>query len=199
VRCHHLRRVTPPVGGMIIQRWPGTSATDASEVERMRVLVIAASKHGSTTEIAEAIVETLNERGVEATLRAPEDVDRFDDADAVVLGSAVYAGHWLTSATDVVERLVQTLADRPVWLFSSGPIGDPPKPDEDRVDVAEVMKATKARGHRVFPGKLERRRLGFAERALVLALRAPEGDFRDWDAIRSWASQIAEALQARET
>jgi menaquinone-dependent protoporphyrinogen oxidase len=165
----------------------------------MKALVIAASKHGSTTEIAEVIVGALKERGVEATLRAPEQVDRLDDADAVVLGSAVYAGHWLKSATDLVERLAQTLVDRPVWLFSSGPIGDPPKPDEDPVDVAEVMTATKAQGHRVFPGKLERSRLGFAERAIVLALRAPEGDFRDWDAIRSWATQIAETLQARET
>ena len=33
----------------------------------------------------------------------------------------------------------------------------------------------------MFPGRLEKKRLSFGERAIVLALRAPEGDFRDWD------------------
>lgn len=61
----------------------------------MKVLVIAASKYGSTTEIAEAVVGVLNERGVEATTRAPEEVERLDEFDGVVFGSAVYAGHWL--------------------------------------------------------------------------------------------------------
>jgi menaquinone-dependent protoporphyrinogen oxidase len=38
--------------------------------------------------------------------------------------------------------------------------------------------------------------LGFAEKAIVLALRAPEGDFREWDAVRDWAKDIGVALQA---
>lgn len=162
----------------------------------MRAVVIAASRHGSTTQIAEAIVGVLNDRGVDAAVRAPEEVTRLGDVDAVVLGSAVYAGHWLKPAMDLVDRLAPELSDRAVWLYSSGPIGDPPKPEEDPVDVAEVMDATKAREHRVFAGRLVRRQLSFAEKAIAVALRAPEGDFRDWDAIRSWASQIADALEA---
>ena len=35
--------------------------------------------------------------------------------------------------------------------------------------------------------------LGFGEKAIVLALRAPEGDFRDWDEIRGWAAEVAES------
>jgi menaquinone-dependent protoporphyrinogen oxidase len=67
----------------------------------------------------------------------------------VVLGSAVYAGHWLKPARDLVARCGPALAARPVWLFSSGPVGDPPKPEEDPVDVAEVLAATSAREHRL--------------------------------------------------
>jgi hypothetical protein len=66
------------------------------------------------------------------------------------------------------------LAARPVWLFSSGLIGDPPKPEEDPVDVAEIMQATKAREHRVFAGKLVRKQLNFPDRAIAAALRVPE-------------------------
>lgn len=122
--------------------------------------------------------------------------DALDVYDAVVIGSAVYAGHWLKEARRLAEQ-VAGLDRRPaVWLFSSGPIGDPPKPDEDPVDVTEISDMTGSRGHAVFAGKLDRSTLGFGERAITLALRAPEGDFRDWDAIAAWADRIAEDLGA---
>jgi menaquinone-dependent protoporphyrinogen oxidase len=82
-----------------------------------------------------------------------------------------------------------------VWLFSSGPIGDPPKPEEDPVDVAGILAATRAREHRVFAGKLVRKQLSFGDKAIAVALRVPEGDFRDWAAIKGWAAEIAAALQ----
>jgi menaquinone-dependent protoporphyrinogen oxidase len=162
----------------------------------MRVLVTAATKYGATAEIAQAIAETLGDRGLEATVLAPEQVEGVDGYDAVVLGSAVYAGHWLKPARELIERHAAALAGQPVWLFSSGPVGDPPKPEEDPVDVAELLAATGAREHRVFAGKLVRKQLSFPERAIVSALRVPEGDFRDWTEIRQWAAQIADALGA---
>jgi menaquinone-dependent protoporphyrinogen oxidase len=112
-----------------------------------------------------------------------------------VLGSAVYAGHWLQPARELVDRCGSELAARPVWLFSSGPIGDPPKPEEDPVDVAEITAATRAREHRVFAGKLVKKQLRFPDKAIVSALRVPEGDFRDWAEIRGWAAGIAGALR----
>lgn len=172
----------------------------------MKVLVSAASKHGATSEVAEEIAkelrEALQERGDEGgedaavEVRPPEEVNSVEDYDAVVLGSAVYAGHWLESARELAERHASALSERPTWLFSVGPIGNPPKPEEDPVDVAAILGATKAWGHRVFAGKLDRGKLGFAEKAMVLALRAPEGDFREWEAIRNWARDIGAALQA---
>jgi menaquinone-dependent protoporphyrinogen oxidase len=56
------------------------------------------------------------------------------------------------------------------------------------------MTASQAREHRVFAGRLDRKLLGFGERALVVAVRAPEGDFRDWDAIDRFAGEIVERL-----
>jgi menaquinone-dependent protoporphyrinogen oxidase len=165
----------------------------------MRVLVTAATKYGATAEIAAAIAEVLDEHGLEATVFPPEQVQGVDDYDAVVVGSAVYAGHWLKQARELVERYADVLASRPVWLFSSGPVGDPPKPEEDPVDVAELLTATGAREHRVLAGKLVRRQLSFPDRAIVSALRVPEGDFRDRTEITRWAASIADALQAVES
>jgi menaquinone-dependent protoporphyrinogen oxidase len=160
----------------------------------MRVLVTTASKHGSTDEIGRAIAETLNGKGVETGFLAPEDVISVHRYDAVIMGSAVYAGRWMSSMKKMAQRLAAELAERPVWLFSSGPIGDPPKPEEDPVDVEPMMEATGARGHVIFSGKLDKGVLTFGERAIVAAFKAPEGDFRDWDEIRKWATEIAEDL-----
>lgn len=162
----------------------------------MKVLVSAASKHGATSEISEEIGKILREalEGHNVDVRPPERVSSVEDYDAVVIGSAVYAGHWLKSARELAERHAPALSERSTWLFSSGPIGEPPKPEEDPVDVAPLLEATRARNHRVFAGKLDKGSLGFAEKAIVLALRAPEGDFRDWDDIRHWADGIAREL-----
>jgi menaquinone-dependent protoporphyrinogen oxidase len=161
----------------------------------MRILVSAASKHGSTAEIASRIAGTLRAGLPSVVVDALPAAEVGDTAtyDAVVLGSAVYMGRWLDDARNLAERIAAR-TPRPVWLFSSGPIGDPPKPDEEPVDVDGIVGATHARGHRLFAGRLDRHRLGFGEKAVVMALRVPDGDFRDWDAIDTWSTEIATEL-----
>jgi menaquinone-dependent protoporphyrinogen oxidase len=110
---------------------------------------------------------------------------------AVILGSAVYAGRWLESAREYAARHADVMRTRSVWLFSSGPIGEPPFPPDEPYDVAAVQNLTGARSHRTFPGRLDKQRLSFGERAMVTAMRAPVGDFRDWDAVRGWGEEIA--------
>ncbi|MGA7272052.1 MAG: flavodoxin domain-containing protein [Acidimicrobiia bacterium] len=161
------------------------------------VLVAAASKHGSTAEIAERIGQVLSDRGLNVTVTAPEAVGALDGFRAVVLGSGVYAGHWLKEAKELANRIALFEPAPEVWLFSSGPLGDPPKPEEDPVDVADIEEATSAREHAVFAGKIDKSKLGFGERAIMVAVRAPEGDFRDWDEIAVWAEGIATALTSQ--
>jgi menaquinone-dependent protoporphyrinogen oxidase len=165
----------------------------------VKVLVTAASRYGATAEIADAIGKTLADRGFDVTILSPEDVAALDDYDAVVLGSAVYTGHWLDAARALVTRCSAGLATRPVWLFSSGPVGDPSrrlvqKMGADPVDIPEIRAATEPRQHRVFAGKLDKRRLTLPQRAALLVFRGMEGDFRDWSAIEAWASEIADTL-----
>ena len=86
-----------------------------------------------------------------------------------------------------------------MWLFSSGPVGDPSRKlvqqmGVDPVDVGDILTVTKARGHRMFAGKLDRKNLGFAQRAALMAFRGLEGDFRDWGVVRGWAEGIARDL-----
>jgi menaquinone-dependent protoporphyrinogen oxidase len=160
----------------------------------MNVLVTAASKYGATTEIAEAIGQVLEEEGATVAVLPIEQVASVEGFDAVVVGSAVYAGHWMQAARDFVARHSHDLSPRPVWLFSSGPVGDPPKPKEEAVDVAGLVATTGAVEHRTFGGRLARSSLRFPDRAIVAALRVPDGDFRDFGEIRAWGRAIARAL-----
>jgi menaquinone-dependent protoporphyrinogen oxidase len=161
------------------------------------VLVSAASRHGSTAEIARAIGEALAAAGLDAVVLPPDDVATLDGLDAVVLGSGIYMGHWMDAAMDLAERHAGELAARPVWLFSSGPIGDPPASAEDPTGLDELLELTRAREHRIFAGKVDRAVLGLGESVIVAAERTPEGYFRRWDDVRAWADDIAAALKAR--
>lgn len=161
----------------------------------MTVLVAYASKHGSTEGIARSIADRLNELGTGAEARSVEDVEDLDGVNAVVLGSAVYAGSWMKDAMTFVERHRDALARLPVYLFSSGPLGEEVKDEEEQPrQLDELREALSPRDHRIFFGALDRDKLGFGERMIVKAVKAPDGDFRDWDAIRDWADRIAPEL-----
>ena len=163
----------------------------------MKVLVAVASKHGSTREIAEAVAAGLRAGGLEADFQDAGDVHSIAGYDAVVLGSAIYAGNWLADAKGFVESYRAELAKLPVWLFSSGPLGaENPQPQDDPNRLVASLGEMSPREHRVFVGKLDPETLGFAERLIAKAVHAPSGDFRDWDAIREWAQSIASELRA---
>jgi menaquinone-dependent protoporphyrinogen oxidase len=162
----------------------------------MQTLIAVASRHGSTREIAQAIAGELVASELAVDVRDAGDVESIDPYDAVILGSAVYMGSWLPEARAFVDRYQPRLAAVPVWLFSSGPIGaGDPQPPGDPGQLPELIQATGAREHRIFSGKIDKRRLGFGERLAIKLVRAPEGDFRDWEAIRAWAREIAAALR----
>ncbi len=165
----------------------------------MRVLVSTVSRHGSTEEIAQELGKSLREGlpAAKVDVIPLDQVDSVDGYDAVVLGSAVYVGRWLEPARRQVAAHAAALAGRQVWLFSSGPVGDPPKPEEEPADVAKLTRLTGARQHHVFPGRIDKRQLGLAERVVVRAVHAPAGDFRDWPAVRAWAAEIAAVLQPK--
>lgn len=167
------------------------------------VLVAYATRHGSTKEIAERIAATLQVRGVDATALSVGAVKDADGYDGYVIGSAVYALHWLGDAKRFVHRNRGLLRRHPVWLFSSGPLSTD---DDDRReaaprDIADLAAEVDARGHLVFAGAWHQdaRPIGAMERVMSLMPAArnalPDGDFRDWAAIDDYALAVAGELE----
>ncbi|WP_129338719.1 flavodoxin domain-containing protein [Cellulomonas endophytica] len=161
---------------------------------RAQVLVAVASRHGGTWGIGEVVSATLAEAGHGVDLLAPEDVADVGPYGAVVLGSAVYLAHWLPAARDLAERHADALRERPVWLLSSGLATQPAAAANSPHELAALRERLGARGHRSFRGRLDRRVLTFAERAVIAGGRAREGDHRDLAAVAEWARGIAATL-----
>jgi menaquinone-dependent protoporphyrinogen oxidase len=174
----------------------------------MDILITYATKHGATQQIAERIAETLHARGLATDVRPVKPAGDLAPYDAFVIGSAVYFGSWLKEAATFVRQNQAVLAGRPVWLFSSGPLGtsatDAAGHDLREAalpkEAAEFRESIKPREHQVFFGLLDHQRFGFTER-LMWALPASrslllEGDFRDWPAIEAFAERIAHDLVA---
>jgi menaquinone-dependent protoporphyrinogen oxidase len=166
-----------------------------------QILVAYATKYGATQEIAEKIGEVLRQAGLPAQVMPADQVGDPSAYRAVVLGSAVYAGQWRKEAVEFLEAHESTLAERPVWLFSSGPTGegDPAKlmsgwsfPEAQRA----VAKRIRPRDIGFFHGEIDTKKLNLAEKLIVKGIKAPTGDFRDWEAITTWATGIADSLKA---
>jgi menaquinone-dependent protoporphyrinogen oxidase len=114
-----------------------------------------------------------------------------------VLGSAVYMRRWQGDARHFLRKHGDELADRPFWVFSSGPTGDPSEDDpaweEPKRTIARAEKLG-ARGHVVFGGRISPEG-GRLERAMAGKVPEEYRDRRDWDEIRAWAAAIAAELE----
>jgi menaquinone-dependent protoporphyrinogen oxidase len=167
---------------------------------RERILVTYASKYGATHEIAARIGEVLKKTGWDVDVMPADRVNGLEPYRAVVLGSAVYAGQWQKSAVAFLEKYEKQLSDLPVWLFSSGPTGegDPVAllkgwrfPSAQQALVDRILPRDVA----VFHGDLDTKKLNFAEKLIIKGVKAPTGDYRDWESIDRWAESIVETLK----
>ncbi|MHB0884842.1 MAG: flavodoxin domain-containing protein [Bacillota bacterium] len=166
-----------------------------------KTLVAYASKHGATAEIAERIGQVLRQAGLETDVLPVDRVGDLAPYREVVLGSAVYIGGWRSAAANFLKARERELSRRLVWLFSSGPTGEGGPAafmDDGRLPkgLRPVAERIRPRDVAVFRGAAYPERLNGPERFVMNKVKAPLGDFRDWDAITSWATAIAEDLRA---
>ncbi|MCJ7433406.1 MAG: twin-arginine translocation signal domain-containing protein [Anaerolineales bacterium] len=162
-----------------------------------KVLIAYASKAGSTSEVAGAIAEELSAKGMLADVLQIKQVKDIGDYKAVIIGSAIRMGSWLSEATGFLETHKTSLSRIPTAFFTvcmtlheeSG---------ENRRKVEEFMQPVRAilepASLGLFAGKMDYSKLSFLDRQIAKMVKVPEGDFRNWDAIRSWAREIQPLL-----
>jgi menaquinone-dependent protoporphyrinogen oxidase len=165
-----------------------------------QVLVTYATKHGATAEIAEKIGQVLRQAGLCTDVLPTDRVSELSPYKAVVLGSAVYIGRWHKEAAKFLKANEKVLAEQLVWLFSSGPMGE-----GNPVELTEgwnfpralqpIADRIRPRDIAIFHGLVNMEKLNFIEKWIINKVEAPAGDFRDWDAITSWATSISDVLK----
>lgn len=182
------------------------------------VQVVYASRHGGAAGIARRIAEVLRSAGADAVVVDAADRPDADGFDAYIVGSGIYIGSWLKEGLEYLTEHQAVLADKPVWLFSSGPLPGSSKEVETedpltralgpedgpgsggRKKIASLAAAINPRDHRVFQGAFDPNDppKSMPERLVRMMPAAkkvlPTGDFREWDEIEAWAQQIADEV-----
>jgi menaquinone-dependent protoporphyrinogen oxidase len=161
----------------------------------MAILIVYGSKMGGTAGLADLLADALRDHGFEVGVMPADEVRDLGDPEAVIIGGALYANRWHKEARRFVRRHREALQQRPIWLFSSGPLDDSASTTELPITkgVEAAMVTTRARGHRTFGGALPSDAKGFPASAMA---KEKAGDWRDPDAVARWADELAAALRA---
>ena len=165
-----------------------------------RILIAYASRCGSTSEVAEAIGQTLCETGVSTDVRLVGNADVLSPYGAVILGSAIRAGKWLSEAVTFVEKHQESLSRIPVAYFvvcmamKENSIETRRRARAFLDPLYELAPRVKPVGTGLFAGATDFNKLSFINRSILKAKGIPEGDFRNWEAIRKWAVNVRPAL-----
>ena len=133
-----------------------------------------------------------------------DEVRNLGSYDACVVGSGIYLGNGLKearlfhrharpSARRAADVAVRQRPDR-----RSATCRRRPECSPSRL-AARLVEMTNARGFKVFAGNLDMSKLGLSEKAAVRGAHAREGDYRDWEEIECWATEIAAELGAERT
>jgi menaquinone-dependent protoporphyrinogen oxidase len=159
------------------------------------VLLAYATRFGSTQEVAETVAASLREAGLKVDLQLMSQVKSLDQYEAVVLGAAIYNTRWHAEAHQFVARHQAALTQRPVAIFTLGPLSSSAAAMQNsrRQLDKELAKYRwlKPVAVQVFAGKYDPKKpgMGFFERLL------PARDYRDWKAIRAWANALPAQLE----
>ena len=167
----------------------------------MRVMVVYASTHGSTAEIAQRIADRLRQGGDDVAALPVSSVDNLENVEAFVLGSAIHGRRWLDEAVAFVARNRQALQKRPLWTFSVGMTHALPRvfrkmAGAEETGIMSQLGDLRPCGHQLFSGVVKPGQFPFASRIFLRLVGGRYGDFRDWSAIDRWAMEVSRDLHS---
>ncbi|MCP4540967.1 MAG: flavodoxin [Chloroflexi bacterium] len=162
-----------------------------------KILVTYASKCGSTSEVAESIGRALCTNGTAVDVQLAKNVTDVSPYQSVIIGSAIRMGQWLPEAVKFVETHRDTLNQVPVAYFTvCMTLQD--DTEENRREVSTYIDPVREIVQPVnvgaFAGAMDYDQLALPFRLILKAMKVPEGDYRDWNAIRAWATNVGPTL-----
>jgi menaquinone-dependent protoporphyrinogen oxidase len=160
--------------------------------------------HGSTGKVAQTIGKTICGYGAAADIRLITNVNTLTLYDAVIVGSAVRTDKWLAEAIHFVEINRKALSQVPVAYFLT--CLTLARPSEENLrrarsymdPILDGVSEVKPVNIGLFAGVLDYSKysagMGAVMRYKMWSKGVEEGDYRDWDAIKSWAGRVASSI-----
>ncbi|MDG5813489.1 flavodoxin domain-containing protein [Chitinispirillales bacterium ANBcel5] len=165
----------------------------------MKLLIAYASASGSTSQIAQCIAETMGKQEhITAEAKSVKEVKATEQYDAIILGSAIRMGRPLKEMVTFASKRATVLQTKKVAIFAvcMAPQNDNPESQKDASTYLEPIKQfVKPVSEKLFAGKIDPQKLKLFPRLVLKAVKAPTGDFRDWDGIKTWAKELSVILQ----
>ena len=160
----------------------------------MTILVAFGTKMHGTEGLAETVGDALRAGGFEVDVTEAREVGDVSRYDAIIVGGALYESRWHKDARRFVQHHASELAERPTWLFSSGPLDDSASTGEipPVKGVRGLMEEVHARGHVTFGGRLPDDAHGLMAGGMA---KKHAGDWRDEVQVRTWVDSIMPELR----
>ncbi len=168
---------------------------DKGATMNQRILVTYATRTGSTVGVAEAIAQTLGDRGFTVDMKPVKENPSLEDYHGVVIGSAVNGYQWLPEAVDFVKAHQQALAQLPVALFCVHALnlGDSERSKKNKRSYLNAVRPLVNPAFEAYFAGL----CGKPEDTSAIMrwfartfMDSGEGDCRDFSKIRAWAGDI---------
>jgi menaquinone-dependent protoporphyrinogen oxidase len=170
-----------------------------------KILVVYASRTGSTAGVAEEIGKVLAEGDTHVDVRPMEEVQDLTPYHAVVAGSAIQNKQWLPEAMQFIRTHRAALSQRPFAVFLVCITLAMKNADQYRNSVSDFLQPVrtlvKPVSEGLFPGVLDISKVpSFGDRlkfrlSVVFGVWS-EGDHRDWEAVRTWAKSLQPLLRS---
>lgn len=162
------------------------------------ILVAYATKAGSTREVAESIAQTLRGEGLAVDVLPAKEVSALDKYQAVILGAPLYLFRWHKDAHKFLSRHRGSFTRLPLAIFALGPWNNK---EEELQSARDQLAKELARypwlrplDTTVFVGRFDPAKLTFPYSWIPAMKNMPAQDDRDWDAIQTWAADMAARL-----
>lgn len=161
-----------------------------------RILVVYATRFGSTEQTARVVASVLGAEGSEMEVLSVKEITTWPSCSVVVLAAPLYMGKLHKDARRFLHQWRSELEKIPVALVVPGPVN----PDEREWNEARTqLQKELARipwlhpvAQQIVGGKWDPEKFGFFLRWTMRKVEAKDG--RDWPAIRGWARELAGKL-----
>lgn len=182
-----------------------------SSRNKKNVLVLYATYHGSTAQIAEFIRVKLNNGEITASVKSIEDYIDFSGYSGIIMGAPIHRGKWMEDAVEFVNKHRDKFDNLPFACFYTCMSKAKIPPSEETLDELSSYQTAmrdlfpKLNPSQIgsFAGKLDYDKCNFLTKIVMWSILSKNsleaGDYRDWQAIESWTGEIKEKLLYKNT